>query len=78
MSEMDRGAFTKGGYTVEPADGGSFVVVRGGAEWAKKGFLPEWRGFSDWRDLLEWLRTEHEVNANAILSSGEKQAAPDI
>ncbi len=56
---MDRGEFIKDGYTVEPSDGGSFVVVRGGARWHREGYLPEMRGFTNHADMLAWLGDEH-------------------
>ena len=56
---MDRGEFIKGGYTVEPGDGGSWVV----RSHVKNFLIPAHRGFTNYRDLLDWLREEHECLA---------------
>jgi hypothetical protein len=64
MSEtFDRGAFIQSGYTVEPGQGGSFVVAQGGISWRSDGRVSSMRGFSNWRDLVAWLTEEHESNA---------------
>lgn len=66
MSEtMDRGEFIKNGYTVESCEGGSFIVAQGGIRWKNDGYLSSMRGFSNWRDLVAWLTSEHEVLADA-------------
>lgn len=60
---MDKGAFIQNGYTVEPGVGGSFIVVQGGMRWRSDGNLASMRGFTNWEQLVEWLRSEHEVNS---------------
>lgn len=58
---MGKGEFIKGGYTVQVGEGGSFVVVEG--DWGRgQGIRPAHRGFTDYLDLLAWLKEEHEAN----------------
>lgn len=56
---MDKGEFIRGGYTVEPADGGSFIVFQGGRSYSAER-LSSARGFTNYADLLRWLTEEHE------------------
>lgn len=66
MSDMDKGAFVAGGYSVEPGDGGSFVVIKGRyVDRMSGGPYPTVRGFTDWQDLMAWLHEEHRVNGQA-------------
>lgn len=64
---MDRGEFIKNGYTVEPGDGGSFVVTEGGHKFSNsedgKWRIRQWRGFTTYQDLIKWLDGEHRANS---------------
>jgi hypothetical protein len=53
---MDKGEFARRGYTVSPAEGGSFVVRLGDKSGHEMAVL---RGFSNHRDLLLFLAEEH-------------------
>lgn len=64
MSEMDKGAFIRSGYTVEPGIGGSFVVFQGPRDANATPYFRGMRGFSNWQDLTAWLVEEHQVNAS--------------
>ncbi len=61
MNGMDRGEFIKGGYSVEPGDGGSFVVWQGSHN--DRGFPRRMIGFSNWLDLVNWLTKEHSFDS---------------
>jgi hypothetical protein len=71
MSDMDKGAFTRNGYTVEAGAGGSFVVYQGGRE--MDGYLRRVRGFTVWQDLITWLTEEHRANGTYL---GDDKAGP--
>lgn len=66
---MDKGEFIRRGYSVEPGDGGSFIVVQGGRRWRDDGLLSDMRGFTSFTDLLAWLAQEHSA-----LAAGPEQA----
>jgi len=65
---MDKGAFIENGYSVEPGDGGSFIITEGGHRFGNseegKWRLRAWRGFTRYEDMLAWLAGEHNVNAH--------------
>jgi len=60
---MDKGEFIKHGYTVEPGDGGSWIVIQGSVKWKNDGMFSSMRGFSNHQDLLNWLAEEHRVDS---------------
>lgn len=68
---MDKGEFIKVGYTVEPGNGGSFVVLRGGSKWKAEGWFPEVQGFTSHEDLIAWLTEEHRALALTPTSKPE-------
>ena len=72
---MDKGEFIKVGYTVEPGNGGSFVVVRGGSKWKHEGWFPEVHGFTSHEDLIGWLADEHR--ALAMSNAGKNEPASE-
>jgi hypothetical protein len=61
MSDMEQGAFTRNGYTVDAGVDGSFVVYQGGR--SKDGYFRHMHGFTGWQDLIAWLTQEHQANA---------------
>lgn len=67
---MDKGEFIKGGYMVRPGDGGSWIVYSE-AEFGQGGerrYVTPTRGFTDYRDLMEWLEGEHEAVAFPLIA----------
>lgn len=67
---MDKGAFIERGYTVEPGDGGTFVVWEGG-RLSNQSSIRHVRGFTSWRDLMDWLVQEHRANEATPNQTGE-------
>lgn len=70
---MDKGQFIRAGYTVEPGDGGSFIVAQGGPKWRQSGMLAEMRGFSNYVDLMRWLNEEHSAVASEKSSPAKSE-----
>jgi hypothetical protein len=68
---MDKGSFIMRGYTVEPGEDGSFIVVQGGAKFRNDGLLSAMHGFSNYRDMLLWLQEEHVVFSSDYRGGGK-------
>lgn len=71
---MDKGEFIKGGYTVEPGEGGSWIVWQGGRAY-RQDHISAFRGFSSFVDLTRWLTEEHVALAHPMV---EAPAAAEV
>lgn len=58
---MDKGEFVSGGYEVKIGMNGSYVLVRGSSGDIYN--IREMIGFTNWKDLTEFLYDEHQALA---------------
>jgi hypothetical protein len=63
LKRIEAARFIDGGYTVHESDGGSYVIEQAGAKF-DPGRIWKRRGFSNWGDMIEWLRMAHQAHAD--------------
>jgi len=66
---MDKGEFVRATFTVEPCLDGSYIVMRRVGQYEMAAYGHSARAFSDYRDMLAWMREEFAVS---LTSDGSK------
>ncbi|WMT88265.1 hypothetical protein NO932_06550 [Pelagibacterium sp. 26DY04] len=60
---MDKGEFAKVGYEVQPGMNGSYVLIAGTGFASDRPTLRPMIGFTNWSDLMAFLREDHRALA---------------